>query len=536
MDDPRPDSVNPNTGGRPPGYGEALAILSGVLLGLLAMHALQAPRLPRLEPLPAALATFLPAGMALLAGFLQPESRAARFFSGLPFSLTALGFTAGAALLGSLILQNPSPEDALRLGRAYPLLQRLGFTDLFRAPWFGGLLACLILALAVATGRRLRTWSLRNAIFAATHLGTALVLTGGAFAALASRSGQVRILEGEGTRTVHLDRGRTADLPAELRLAAFHIEPYELEVSLTDGEGLRPRRTGRPLPHLVPGAIFRAGNWTVSCLEAIPSARPQLSLVPDPAGELVLDLRLEAHGGAADVTLAASMGVRRLAGGLVAALMEVPPDRMPEAVDRAREALDGDGAPGLAILSDGTDTRCLIRSLDGHTELRRDPHAFEPVRFGALTLVPGRPHRARITGTWLPAEGRRLQPTAAARLAATRGTERREAWLAAGPEGADPLRLDPDTALVLLPPQPKRFRSEVSLEGRPATIQVNAPLRLGSWDLVQVGYEEGPGGRAYTVLKAAADPSIGPVYAGLLLLLGGVVGALWILPRTWEAP
>lgn len=532
---PAPPSPSPGSGVKP-SWGDAVAVVGGVLLGMLSVQVLKAPELPLLHPLPAGLVVFLPLGMALLMGSLRPEATATRFFSGLPFAMTSLAGASAAALAGSLILQNPGPAEAVRLGKALPFLQRLGLTDVFHMPWFGALVACMALSLAVASGRRLRKLNLRNLVFLATHLGTLLVLGGGALSSLATRTGHLRLLEGEPARVLNLQRGGRAELPQEIRLVSFHVEPFELEAVPVDPQNERLRPGRRPLPRMTPGARFRLGDWELECLEAIPSARPEIRPVPDPAGEWTMELGLEAHGERATLTLAPSMGLRRLGGAIVATLVEAPPGRLEELTEATRRAMEQDGAPGVAFLGSEGSVQTLVRPPGGQTSLRTGSQALDPITFGPVRLIPSTPVQAHLELRWIAATGLQPQPTGAARIRAVRGAQSREAWIAAGPSGADPFHLDDTLALRLLEPQPKRFRSRIQTGGREFEIQVNTPQRVGSWDLVQVGYEAGPGGRAVSVLKATADPSIPPVFLGLALVLLGVAGALWVLPRTLEAP
>ena len=119
-------------------------------------------------------------------------------------------------------------------------------------------------------------------------------------------------------------------------------------------------------------------------------------------------------------------------------------------------------------------------------------------------------------------------------MIASRGPLERRGWISSGPEGLDVLPLEDGLALALLPPQPRAFRSELRLDGRPAVLRVNGPLEFHGWTLTQSGFDVAPSGRIVSLVKAVRDPSSAVVRAGFLLLLLGTLGSLWMLPTKGE--
>lgn len=76
----------------------------------------------------------------------------------------------------------------------------------------------------------------------------------------------------------------------------------------------------------------------------------------------------------------------------------------------------------------------------------------------------------------------------------------------------------PDSAM------PSYFGSDVTVEGRKATIAVNHPLRHGSWAIYQQGYDaEAGAGSTYSVFLMVRDRWLGMVYAGIALLAVGAI-------------
>lgn len=413
MTDPlRPAAPPPGAG-----YREAAALCGGILAGGLLLQVARAPKPPTLDTLPGALLVFVPLAGLFALGFAYPRNALLRFLSSVPFALTALAFVAAAALSGTLVLQNPTAQEAIGLGGALPALRRLGLTDVFHTAWFAALFSLPLLCLGLAVGRRARSFSLRTTVFLSTHGGVALILAGGLFGGLASRTGQIALEEGVPVFQIERDGGGTMALPGELRLERFQVEPFPMEATLVaiDGEHLKPKPSGQALPSLETGKICSLGGWRITCELALPSAEP------DP-------------GGAA----------------------------------------------------------------------------------------------------WKAQAAPRPNPTGAAKVLATRDGLTRHGWISAGPEGMEVLPLEEGLALALLPPQPRGFRSELRLGGRPAVLRVNGPLEFHGWTLTQAGFDMTSSGRIVSLVKAVRDPSTTVVRTGFLLLLLGALGSLWVLPERRE--
>ncbi len=93
--------------------------------------------------------------------------------------------------------------------------------------------------------------------------------------------------------------------------------------------------------------------------------------------------------------------------------------------------------------------------------------------------------------------------------------------------------------LFLEPPSPmvKDYKSALVIrrEGREVarkTIEVNAPLHYGGYHFYQYDYDHAAG--EYTVLAAASDSGLYLVYAGFILLAGGMIWHALPLKRLWR--
>jgi hypothetical protein len=95
------------------------------------------------------------------------------------------------------------------------------------------------------------------------------------------------------------------------------------------------------------------------------------------------------------------------------------------------------------------------------------------------------------------------------------------------------LPVDPRDAIVMTRPEPKRFTSDITVflpegEEQSALLEVNHPLRIGSWMIYQYGYDNEAGRMStYSSMELVYDPWLYPAYAGIGLLAVGAISLLW---------
>ena len=101
------------------------------------------------------------------------------------------------------------------------------------------------------------------------------------------------------------------------------------------------------------------------------------------------------------------------------------------------------------------------------------------------------------------------------------------------------LPLDSQYCIVMTQPEPKRFLSDIKVflkkddEGKnvediETILEVNKPLRIGSWTIYQYGYDNQAGRMStYSSLELVYDPWLYPAYMGIILLAIGSVCLLW---------
>lgn len=111
----------------------------------------------------------------------------------------------------------------------------------------------------------------------------------------------------------------------------------------------------------------------------------------------------------------------------------------------------------------------------------------------------------------------------------------REGWVCGGNRAQlyMTLPLDSQYCIVMTQPEPKRFLSDIKVfmeDGKEAEtiLEVNKPLRIGSWTIYQYGYDNRAGRMStYTSLELVYDPWLYAVYMGIALLAIGSVCLLW---------
>ncbi len=110
-----------------------------------------------------------------------------------------------------------------------------------------------------------------------------------------------------------------------------------------------------------------------------------------------------------------------------------------------------------------------------------------------------------------------------------------EGWITSGSFIIRPqsLLLDYKHLLVMFPPEPKRFSSEVQIYtkdglSKRATIEVNKPYKIKGWNLYQLGYNKAMGKWSdISVIELVRDPWLLVVYTGVFMLVAGAAFMFW---------
>jgi len=108
-------------------------------------------------------------------------------------------------------------------------------------------------------------------------------------------------------------------------------------------------------------------------------------------------------------------------------------------------------------------------------------------------------------------------------------------WISAGSFRYQPqaLKLDAGRLLVMVPPEPKKFQSEVTTYTKngaigEAVIEVNKPIKVAGYTLYQQSYDEQKGKWSTTsTLMVVSDPWLPFIYTGLYMLIAGALAMMY---------
>lgn len=95
------------------------------------------------------------------------------------------------------------------------------------------------------------------------------------------------------------------------------------------------------------------------------------------------------------------------------------------------------------------------------------------------------------------------------------------------------LPLNENRSMVMTMPEPKSFSSDIEVfrpdkQPRKAVLEVNKPMRTGSWTIYQYDYDHQAGRlSSYSGLELVYDPWAIPVYAGFALIALGAAAMIW---------
>jgi hypothetical protein len=137
--------------------------------------------------------------------------------------------------------------------------------------------------------------------------------------------------------------------------------------------------------------------------------------------------------------------------------------------------------------------------------------------------------------SYKPVNNSGAAPSALISVVNTSSGDTTEGWVSSGSfkQRAQSLMLDERHLLIMLPPEPKRYSSEVQIYtknglSKRATIEVNKPYKIMGWNLYQLGYNEQMGKWSDTsIIELVKDPWLPAVYTGVFMLIAGAAFMFW---------
>lgn len=114
-----------------------------------------------------------------------------------------------------------------------------------------------------------------------------------------------------------------------------------------------------------------------------------------------------------------------------------------------------------------------------------------------------------------------------------------EGWVSCGSFNRpyESLKLDDNTSLVMLFPEPKEFTSIIKIyeqnkELKEVRLEVNKPAYIKGWKIYQMSYDSDLGRWSRTsVIELIKDPWLEIVYTGIFLMLAGALYMFWMGSR-----
>lgn len=133
-------------------------------------------------------------------------------------------------------------------------------------------------------------------------------------------------------------------------------------------------------------------------------------------------------------------------------------------------------------------------------------------------------------------------PAAKIKVTDTETDENTTGWVTTGnmSQFVSALPVSEEISLVMTKADPKRFLSDITVitkdgEKVRTVLEVNKPLRIGSWVIYQYGYDENLGELSpYSSFELVYDPWIYCVYCGLFMLCIGSAFLIWLGKKEME--
>lgn len=116
-------------------------------------------------------------------------------------------------------------------------------------------------------------------------------------------------------------------------------------------------------------------------------------------------------------------------------------------------------------------------------------------------------------------------PAAFLKVTAPDGTTK-SGWISCGSPETMPayLMLRDDQAILMNSLRPKKFESDITIDGKNYTIGVNSPARIDGYDIYQFSYDEKMGAAsAYSIIEVVHDRGLPIVYLGMFVMLAGTL-------------
>ncbi|WP_372775280.1 cytochrome c biogenesis protein ResB [Mangrovibacterium sp.] len=200
---------------------------------------------------------------------------------------------------------------------------------------------------------------------------------------------------------------------------------------------------------------------------------------------------------------------------------------MPLAVSLIDFKLD-EYLPKITLIDHQTGKIAVNRQKSQYFSLADAPGTLENYRIEVETYLPESgftgDHFERVNEVGAP-------PAAQLKVRNSETGEITTGWISSGSFRQQPFafRLSDQYSLVMLPPEPRKFQSDIQVlfpDGTQAetTLEVNKPFSINGWKLYQLSYDsEKARWSDLSVIELVRDPWLPAVYFGVFMLLAGTL-------------
>lgn len=153
------------------------------------------------------------------------------------------------------------------------------------------------------------------------------------------------------------------------------------------------------------------------------------------------------------------------------------------------------------------------------------PGVTEKVAGHTITVEKFFKHAAFDGVNWREVPWKSAAPAAYLKVKTPDGKEK-SGWICSGSPETPPayLMLRDEQAILMNPPRPKKFESDLRIKGKDYRVGVNEPVKIDGYDIYQFSYDDKMGAAStYSVIEVVRDRGLPVVYAGIFMMLLGAV-------------
>lgn len=184
--------------------------------------------------------------------------------------------------------------------------------------------------------------------------------------------------------------------------------------------------------------------------------------------------------------------------------------------------------PKLTIVDNETGHIVLDKGKNQFELMDRDSFEFDHYHIRIMNFLET---AGKVGDAYYPVNEPGSSPSALLKITSLKNDSVLTGWLCSGSYTMQPeaLKLNEKHSLVMLPPAPRKFSSELNIQIKNGdnvntTIEVNKPFSIAGWTIYQLSYDTEMGRwSTLSVLELVRDPWLPVVYLGIFLMMAGAI-------------